>query len=304
MSLLREIQSAAIEGDSDIETLLRKCRLLAARLDHAEFRNWVVWELDGYPHGVELPDYRQFHCQCFGHFSGPFGSGIRNAPIPESCIPKEIRESLTYVRLREGVAFLKNLVAVAESDLLQWNWPADAGRLFGGEIYQNVVLAQGWTSFSRSSVVGILSTVRNRILNFALEIEASNPDAGEAAPGSSPVPHAKVAQIFHTNIYGNVGSFASGSEIQQTVTINIKQGNFDSLAAYLRSQGVGETDVKILRAAVNSDVMVSNANFGEKVNSWIQNMVKKAAAGTWKIATSAATDLLTSALKAYYGLGT
>jgi hypothetical protein len=104
MSLLRDIRSAAIDGESDLETLLRKCRVLAARLKLEEFRNWVQWELDGYPAGVDLPDYRKFHCQCFGHFSGPFGSGIRNAPIPESLIPKDLRDILTYVQMRDSVA--------------------------------------------------------------------------------------------------------------------------------------------------------------------------------------------------------
>jgi hypothetical protein len=36
MRLLREIQDAAVDGASDLESLLRKCRVLAARLKHDE----------------------------------------------------------------------------------------------------------------------------------------------------------------------------------------------------------------------------------------------------------------------------
>jgi hypothetical protein len=55
MSLLREIQSAAVGGTSDLETLLRKCRVLGTRLQHEEFKSWIQWELDGYPVGISLP---------------------------------------------------------------------------------------------------------------------------------------------------------------------------------------------------------------------------------------------------------
>src|SRR5262245_59389291 len=108
MSLLRDIQSSAIDGSSDLETLLRRCRLLAARLKYDDFRNWVQWELDGYPAETELPDYRKYRGQSYGHFSGPFGSGLRNAPIPDACIPNELKD-VNNVQLRQGVAALKAL---------------------------------------------------------------------------------------------------------------------------------------------------------------------------------------------------
>jgi hypothetical protein len=91
MSLLREIQDAAIDNTTNLETLLRKCRVLAARLKNDQFKNWVQFELDGYPSREEVPDYRKFHCQCYGHFSGPFGSGLRHAPI--SCFNLQQKSS-------------------------------------------------------------------------------------------------------------------------------------------------------------------------------------------------------------------
>jgi hypothetical protein len=43
MTLLREIHT--IDGASDLETLLRKCRVLATSLKHDELKNWVRYEL-------------------------------------------------------------------------------------------------------------------------------------------------------------------------------------------------------------------------------------------------------------------
>ncbi|HVU37447.1 MAG TPA: hypothetical protein VHC95_03875 [Opitutales bacterium] len=301
MSLLQEIQNAAIDGSSDIETVLRKCRLLAARLKHEDFKNWVQWELDGYPDDVDLPDYREFHGQCYGHFSGPFGSGIKNAQIPESCIPNTIKDILTMRKFRGGIGSLAYLVNGHSENSLRSPWPADAYPLFHNRVYERMVLIQAWVDIPKNVIVGMVSTVRNRILNFAIEIEASNPDAGEASLGSVPVPEAKVTQIFNTNIYGNVGNVSSGHNNQQTATINVTTGNSQSLANYLKAQGVDKKDIKDLENAIDSDPKPIDT-LGENVSQWIQKMLRKSAEGTWGIAKDVAKEILTSAVMAYYGI--
>ena len=103
--------------------------------------------------------------------------------------------------------------------------------IFGTDIYENLALVQGWMRLTTAELAGILSTVRNRILNFALEIESSNPNAGEAPANTLPVPKEHVAHIFNHYIYGNVGNVASGHNIHQTATVNVNQGDFKSLTA-------------------------------------------------------------------------
>jgi hypothetical protein len=78
--LIQEIQTEAVDGDSDLSTLLRKCLVLASRLNNPELKNWANWELDGYPPSSELPDYRILHgLESFGIFLGGAGSGLQNA---------------------------------------------------------------------------------------------------------------------------------------------------------------------------------------------------------------------------------
>jgi hypothetical protein len=48
MSLLREIQNAAVDKNTDVCTLLRQCKILAARLGNEVFKRWVENELNGY----------------------------------------------------------------------------------------------------------------------------------------------------------------------------------------------------------------------------------------------------------------
>lgn len=70
---------------------------------------------------------------------------------------------------------------------------------------------QAWKVIPINSIVAALDTVRTRVLNFVLEIEAEAPEAGEAPANSSPLPQDKVHQIFNTYITGNVQNVATGS---------------------------------------------------------------------------------------------
>jgi hypothetical protein len=59
MTLLQQEQNEAVDTNTDIAALLRRCRVLAQRLAVVEFKNWVIWELEGDPTFETLPDYRK-----------------------------------------------------------------------------------------------------------------------------------------------------------------------------------------------------------------------------------------------------
>ena len=82
MALLDDIQAAVLEEGTDLGPILLKVRLLAARLGSQPLADWVKHESEGYPPDSPLPDYRIIPVSYTGTFSGPFGSGIKNAPIP------------------------------------------------------------------------------------------------------------------------------------------------------------------------------------------------------------------------------
>lgn len=212
MTLLREIQNTAIDSKAELSTLLRKCKILAARLGSAEFKQWVENELNGYSTKSDLPDYRILRVNSKGHFSGAFGSGLRNADIPMHCIPDEFRENLKHSYLMDPVASLEALVAKADGGLAQEPWNPDLVAYVGQNIYQHMNCMQAWKVIPITSMVAALDAVRNRVLNFVLEIEAEAPDAGDAPINSSPVPQERVHQIFNTYITGNVQNVATGNE--------------------------------------------------------------------------------------------
>lgn len=307
MSLLRDIQNAAIDADVSIAVVLRKCKVLATRLAHEPFKNWVDQELDGYVSEAQVPDYRKVQVQSFGNFAGPFGSKATNIPIPPSSLPEEYREIARTAYILNGVAQLESLVTDSkESDSggIQSPWPADLLPLYGHKILENMTCLAAWRALPRGALIGLLDTIRNRVLNFALEIEVADPDAGEARIGSPPLPEQRVSQVFNTYIVGGNNSISAGNtQFNQVTIFEVRQNDLDSLKTYLQKIGLEQEDVNELEAALQSEgVPESPKKLGGRVSGWIGKMVSKAASGAWDVTTSSAADLLTKALSSYYGL--
>lgn len=209
MSLLREIQQAAIDEHSNIATLLRKCKVLAARLGSQEFGNWIDNELNGYRNLDELPPYRILRVNSYGDFVGYFGRQGKNLPIPPGSLPEEIREYTQTSKLKMAISALANL---AESeDYSREAWPPDVVRIIGSKIYEDMNCLSAWKVLPRPALIAVLDTVRTSVLNFALQIESEYPDAGEAPINSKPIPEEKVSQVFNTYITGTVQNLATGS---------------------------------------------------------------------------------------------
>ena len=68
MTLLQEIQAETSSSGGDLATILRKCKILAARLGSEEFARWITWELDGYPDDQPIPPYRRLAVQCYANW--------------------------------------------------------------------------------------------------------------------------------------------------------------------------------------------------------------------------------------------
>lgn len=107
MSLLRDIQNAALDSKVHLPDLLRKCKVLAARLGNQDFKAWVDAELNGYGEKDSLPGYRSFRVESKGNFAGPMGSGLNRVPIPLSCPPSSLAKCCLHITLESPSAPLR-----------------------------------------------------------------------------------------------------------------------------------------------------------------------------------------------------
>ncbi|MCH7613000.1 MAG: hypothetical protein IIB45_06525 [Candidatus Marinimicrobia bacterium] len=112
MTLLDDIQNEAIDASNDLGTLLRKCKVLAARLGSQPLEDWLLWESNGYPDGVEVPNYRIWPLELKGHFFGSFGAEMSDVPIPLAVLSDKVRESYQNWECRQSIASIEALVSL------------------------------------------------------------------------------------------------------------------------------------------------------------------------------------------------
>ena len=306
MGLLHEIQTSVVQEGTHLGSVLLKLRLLAARLGSEPLEEWIKHESEGYPHESEIPSYRVIDVSYSSTFSGPFGSGIRNAQIPGYLIEKFAGKQWRKHEIREGIAAIDELVrSCAGGDGTLGIDASNLILLLQGKVYPDYTCIDVQGAISRAALTELQYAVRSRILELTLELERSIPAATEITSGSpepsEKVNFEKVNQISHQIIYGNVTTISSSGAGSQ---INVSIGERDNKAfiEYLVKAGIPKTDASELADIVGAEEPGSTEEpFGTKAKAWLVKNIRKAADGTWKIGVSVATRVLTEAALKYYG---
>ena len=229
MTLLQEIQAETSSSGGDLATILRKCKILAARLGSEEFARWITWELDGYPDDQPIPSYRRIAVQCYANFTS-VGWDAPQQPICWPVLGKEAKkayEQLHPLEFREGIAQASALIKGATI-----NRP-ELGLLVQGKMFPTMNCVGAWVKIEGNEFAQLLSVVKNRILDFVLRIEAENPNAGEAPPNTHPVPAEKLQPLVQ-NFFGPVGNVAHNSHsFSQTATVGVSDADLRRLITEL-----------------------------------------------------------------------
>ncbi|WP_234571960.1 AbiTii domain-containing protein [Rhodohalobacter sp. 614A] len=303
MKIIKELRNDIVDSETKLSSALRKAKVLASILQDKEFKEWVDNELNGYDEDAELPSYRIIKSQNFGTFSGPFGSGAKNVGVPIWKMPENFQKMWNESRFINGIRELESLVEGSDQTTLVRRWPAEAVVLWNME-YEDAsdyALVGAQSELSKSSVEAIIDTTRNKLLDFILELSEVDPNIMSSEEAISDLPKEQVKNIFNYTIYGSNNIVAGGQKVNQTVHQNIKENDLKSLANFLKGIGITDSDIETLKVAIDEDGNVKK-DFGEKVKSWIGNMMVKASKGTWKVALETAPKLLTGALSNYYGI--
>lgn len=305
MSLLREIQSSVLSETGEIAPLLLKLRLLAARLESAPLEEWVKHETEGYPDGIEVPQYRIFGLHYTATFSGPFGSGIKNAPIPSYLIEKFAGEKWNSYEFRQSIAAADELVKANSGNANLHINSSNLILLLQGNVYEDYACNGVTGHLSVAQIKEVQHVVKSRILELTIQLEKSVLQSAFIAIGEGSTAMAgqgKVDQIFHQTIYGNmtnVTSTGSGA----TLNVSIAKSDQTALVNSLVSAGITKPDAEEFSEILKSEEPESKAEpFGAKAKAWIADNLKKAANGTWTAGVGVATDVLKQAALKFYGL--
>lgn len=268
MNLLEDIQNSAVDKNCDLGTLLRKCRLLAAKLGNEEFENWVRAESDGYPKDAEVPEYRTFTVSYRGHFVGLFGYELRNAEIPPFKFDKD--PEFSKHTMRESASQIESLLA-NEAGSVRLEYPGLASFL-GQSVYEQMNCLSAWAQIGNNQILGIVNSIRNRVLEFSIELWKIFPDAGTSKDSLSQVRAEQISNVFNNTIHASNVTIM-GSSTGATINNGLPAEAIPALIKELDKLGVPTEEISALTDELkNSSDPLTIRKTAEK---WIASLPEK-----------------------------
>ncbi|UXZ55369.1 hypothetical protein LOS15_04860 [Halomonas sp. 7T] len=273
-ALVPELVNAAIDTSVSSSDLLRRALVVARRLAVPELVDWISSELNGY-YSEEVPDYRRVRGQLMAE--NPI-----NGPIPFFASP-EMAELLTDFKVRQPVPELMQLMQSTTG--IYSHFPADIEQALMQMMRKtNGMAMRPVLRFSSVQVQGVIENVRNRVLEWALDLETKGV-LGEGMTFTQQEKETVQQQHYH---FGDV----SGSQIQigsnstnQTQT----DGDMAALSALIEllreaiQQGRMEAD---LREELQAELATLQAQAASPKPKWA---IIKATAGSIKAVLESAS---------------
>jgi len=298
-----DLQALASDPSSDIVAVLMKAKMIAFKLDLTDITEWIESELKGYPTIGSAPDYRRSKgiLKAWNPFNGwipvDFGSDV------------ELSRAFTTITLTESVSSLKRALD-QNPNTLQLRVPHTMVAILNPE---RSGTDMRW-SFSAGTIEHIFSTIRNKILEWALALEKN----GVFGEGLIFNQHekAEAANVTVTNNntinnHGNgvtmIGDMENTNSVVGGTVSHVQQqnitGDFNALERQLKEHGIDDSDINELKGVIEQVPKPETKEEVEKgFGAWIGKMTGKAFTGAIKMAGSAAPVLLTNYICHHYGI--
>jgi hypothetical protein len=299
MSLLDDIIEAATDDKVPIGTLLRKCLVLEQQVKNEKFKAWVNHELNGYDNAEELPSYRSFHAVSYGHFLGMMGRQLTNQPLSLHILDERDRKMMESCPLTQPASSYE--ARPGESDA-QLPWNPSLTVKYQEKFFRNsdLVLNRAWQLIPGSVLVGLVETVRNNVLRFALDLKDQ---LGPSVPTVDKLPKDTIERSVVTNIYGgNILIAAHAENISQWSHTNIAEGDFAALKKALGGLGVTQAGLTQLQQDIEADKQNGKPILGERVKRWLASISKYLGKEGAKAGIDVIQQLATKWVLQHYGL--
>lgn len=306
MELVSQIINDLIDEGKSLNSALLKTKVLASRIQNKELLTWVNYELSGYPEINQLPSYRKnIHNDLKGTVLNGY-TKLTNIQIPTSGLDENFERNLRTVNLNDSITVLEKLVTAGKSSVLISNLRAEL----------TSIVEENWRSMdnpflqiisanraiSKTSIHEILTSVRNKLLEFVLEIDAKFGNLTEIK--DLQMKKEEVSSIVNNTIIKGDGNILNtGHKVKIESSNKIYKYTKEQLKEKLEEIGITQEDSAELIEIVDvENPDLDKQTFGKQVNGWIAKMVSKTVDGSWNVAIGAAGSMLAEIIKKYYGM--
>lgn len=299
MKLLDEIIDLLSDKTGSLTDALLKTKVLMHKIGHKELAEWVNDELNGYQKSKPVPSYRIVNSRVVGNIQN-FVAIYQNQPLPTAHLPEDVRKYLHEHEMRESINVLEQFTTDPNKHLAMPLGPEFYDTI--GEALDGGWVQKAWVQMEPTQIMHGLTEIRSRLLDFVLDLQ-------EKLGGIEDSEVKEVAKsidapaMFQHTVFGDNTTIVVGNQNTTTIKIIVKKGDFASLAAVLKGNGVSDDDITALHTAIDQDkdsVDIEKKKFGPAVKDWMSKMMGKVIDTSWQIELGLAGGLLTEALKAYY----
>ncbi len=224
-ALIPELVNIASDHTVNITVLLRRALVAASRLHSTEGAAWLTQELNGYEKIEDVPEYRVIKGQ-LRVYSSRFG--LRDMPVTSAVAAEEMGLCPLLQPIGEVEDWLKE-----ESRIVTLSFPPEQEDIIKRQLPDHMKPVRCYTL---SVVRGVVDAVRNKVLAWALDLEANGVlGEGMSFTHQEQQQALQLAPLTHIHIEGGIHGGqvmvnSPGGQQQQTMAAEQKA---DALAALL-----------------------------------------------------------------------
>lgn len=299
--LLDEIIATLSDENASLTSALLKTKVLLHSIGKKELANWVTNELKGYPDEESIPEYRRIGTDVHGHLTS-IAWEVPDTALPIMHLTDEQQKNFTSMACTISIPSIEESVRTHRSDKNQKlgrPLPPEFGNLFEKMLKPGVKVISAWCEINMIQMEGILTEVRSRLLDFALELrDVVGLDTPEKELADR-VANVDTEEMFTTAVYGSGNTIIVGSHSFQS--INNQKGDIDGLVTAIAQLGFPQPMLLELREAVQQDQEAGKEpNVSEgKTSEWFLKALKDAGMGIIKGGVEIVSSVIVKALKAY-----
>lgn len=302
MKLLSEIIDALSAPQPNLTDALIKTKVLLHRLGRKDLAEWVNLELNGYPDKSQVPSYRIVHAQIMGAVSNA-AYRHESHPLPTMHLDENIRKRFEDLEMRDSISVLEGLSKI-DKDGLNRPIPLEFNGHFNKALTGGFTVERAWCNVGTGRLAEVHTQVRSRLLDFLLELSERVGDDMSDAEVKKVGQASETASMFHNAIFGDNATILVGDHGHQTVRNCVSRGNLEELKATLSGAKMPAECVAELEASIQADAAskeVESKKLGPATKNWMKQALAKIVDGSWQIELGIASNLMTDALRSYYG---
>lgn len=226
-NLIRSLRDEAVDESTPLARLLRRAKVLSSLLKNPRFKEWVRNETNGYDGDSTLPEYRMAVSPAHGTFVSS-SARVSNVILPQYNLPEAVKPMALELNFPESVGELEALVEALEASAeenYRAFWPAEAVILARDSIQMGDGgrLVEAYQLVTPAMLARVLDAIRNRLLDFVLELEELDPKIAESEDHIQALSSGEVSRALNVTIYGNNNVVASGTGTTQNITIRANE---------------------------------------------------------------------------------